>query len=57
MRPGGEFWFKVEKGHFKGGRGDLAGVQQVFAFMITARSTPLPISAVDSSPGTGGRLI
>lgn len=41
-----------------GGRwGNLAGVQQVFAFMITAESTPLLISAVDSFRGTGGRQI
>lgn len=41
----------------RGGGGNLAGVQQVFAFMITAESTPLLISAVDSFRGTGGRQI
>lgn len=58
VRPGGEFWFKVEKGATGGGgRANLAGVQQVFAFMITAESTLLLISAVDSFRGTGGRQI
>lgn len=41
----------------RGGGVNLAGVQQVFTFVITAESTPLLISAVDSFRGTGGRQI
>lgn len=63
MRPEGEFWFKVEKGDTGGKKekkerkSNLAGVQQVFAFTITAESTPLSIPAADSFCVTGGRQI
>lgn len=64
MRPGGEFWFKVEKGAVRKKnkterqrKSNLAGVQQVFALTITAESTPLLIPATDSFCGTGGRQI
>lgn len=69
MRPEGELWFKVEKGDTgkkekkekrgkkKERKSNLAGVQQAFAFTITAASTPLSIPAADSFCVTGGRQI